>query len=52
MRKDDQAVVIESSDHFEHILRVAVPEINGASARPGFEANRDVVIHREKVLSH
>lgn len=48
-RKNDQAVVIGGSDHFEHVVRVTVLGINGESVKLGFEANKDVLVHREEV---
>ena len=48
-RKNDQSVVIGDSAHFEQMVRVTVLESSGASVKLGFEANKDVVIHREEV---
>jgi len=48
-RKNDQSVVIGGSDHSEHMLKVTVLEIGRESVRLGFEAKRDVPVHRAEV---
>lgn len=48
-RKNDQAVIIAGVVGFENILKVTVLNIRGGSVRLGFEANKDVHVHREEV---
>ncbi len=48
-RKSDQTVVIGGSDHFEYILKVTVLEIGRGRVSLGFEARRDVPVHRAEV---
>jgi len=48
-RKNDQSVVIGGSEHFAHMLKVTVLEIGHGRVRLGFEANKDVPVHRAEV---
>jgi len=48
-RKNEQSVVIGGSDHFEHLLKVTVLEIGQGRVKLGFEANKDVPVHRAEV---
>lgn len=48
-RKGDQSVVIGGSELFEQLVKITVLEIGGGYVRLGFEARKDVVIHREEV---
>ena len=48
-RKNEQSVVIGGSDHFAHMLKVTVLEIGHGKVRLGFEANKDVPVHRAEV---
>jgi len=48
-RKNDQSVVIGGLDHFAQMLKVTVLEIGQGRVRLGFEANKDVPVHRAEV---
>ncbi len=48
-RKSQEAVVVGGSDGFERLLKVTVLEIKGRSVRLGFEANKEVPVHRWEV---
>jgi carbon storage regulator CsrA len=48
-RKNEQAVIIGESGHFKNIVKVTVLEISRGNVTLGFEANENVVIHREEV---
>lgn len=47
-RKSRESVVIGGSG-FEPLLKVTVIEISGGKARLGFEADREVAVHRMEV---
>jgi carbon storage regulator CsrA len=48
-RKQHEAVVVGGSAGFERALKVTVLEINGRSVRLGFEADKEVPVHRWEV---
>jgi carbon storage regulator len=48
-RKNDQAVVIGGVDDFRNFVKVTVLEIRRGNVRLGFEASKDVPVHREEV---
>jgi carbon storage regulator len=48
-RRSQEAVVIGGSSGFERMLKVTVLEINGGKVRLGFEADKDVPVHRWEV---
>jgi len=48
-RKNDQSVVIGGSDLLKNLVKVTVLGISDGCVKLGFEANKDVVVHREEV---
>ena len=48
-RKNNEAVVIGGSGSFERMLKVTVLEIRSGRVRLGFEASKDVPVHRWEV---
>jgi len=48
-RKMQEAVVIGGCNGFERMLKVTVLEIVGGRVRLGFEADKDVPVHRGEV---
>lgn len=48
-RKSQESVVVGASGDFERMLKVTVLEISGRSVRLGFEANKEVPVHRLEV---
>lgn len=46
-RKVDEAVIVTTPDGSR--IRVLVVDFDGASVKLGFEAARDITIHREEV---
>jgi carbon storage regulator len=48
-RRSQESVVIGGSAGFERMLKVTVLEINGGKVRLGFEADKDVPVHRWEV---
>jgi carbon storage regulator len=48
-RRNNEAVVIGGSDSFESMLKVTVLDIRVGRVRLGFEASKDVPVHRWEV---
>jgi len=48
-RKNEESVVIASTDDLRELVRVTVVEISGGKVKLGFKANNDLTIHREEV---
>jgi carbon storage regulator CsrA len=48
-RRSLESVVVVGSGGFEPLLKVTVLQINGASVRLGFEADKQVPVHRWEV---
>jgi carbon storage regulator CsrA len=48
-RKSKESVVVGASGDSERMLKVTVLEINSRSVRLGFEANKDIPVHRWEV---
>jgi carbon storage regulator len=48
-RKQQEAVVVGGSDGMERLLKVTVLAIRGGTVRLGFEARRDLPVHRAEV---
>ena len=48
-RKSQEAVVVGGSAGFERLLKIVVLEIVGGRVRLGFEADKDVAVHRGEV---
>jgi carbon storage regulator len=48
-RKNNESVVIGSSDSFERMVKVTVLDIRPGRVKLGFEANKDVPVHRWEV---
>ena len=48
-RKTEESVVVGGDERFEPMLKVTVLEINGGSVSLGFEASKDVPVHRQEV---
>jgi len=48
-RKTEESVVVGGHKCFEPMLKVTVLEINGGSVSLGFEASKDVPVHRQEV---
>jgi carbon storage regulator len=48
-RKSQEAVVIGATDHSEPTLIVTVLEIRNGRVRLGFEAAKDIPVHRQEV---
>jgi carbon storage regulator len=48
-RKSQQSVVIASSADLQELVRVTVVEVCGGRVKLGFQANDDLIIHREEV---
>ena len=48
-RKTEESVVVGGRKRFEPMLKVTVLEINGGSVSLGFEASKDVPVHRQEV---
>jgi len=48
-RKSQESVVVGGSEVFEAMLKVTVLEISGGRVRLGFEADKNVPIHRTEV---
>ena len=48
-RKNDQSVVIGADDSLRGTVKVTVLEIGNGRVRLGFEANKDVPVHRAEV---
>jgi len=48
-RKTEESVMVGGRKRFEPMLKVTVLEINGGSVRLGFEASKDVPVHRQEV---
>lgn len=48
-RKNQEPVVVGANDDLGGAVRVTVLEIGQGNVRLGFEANRDVSVHREEV---
>ena len=48
-RKSDESVVVGGADCFERMVKVTVLEICGGSVKLGFEADRNVPVHRWEV---
>jgi carbon storage regulator len=48
-RKSQQSVVIASSVDLQERVRVTVVEVCGGRVKLGFQANDDLIIHREEV---
>jgi carbon storage regulator CsrA len=48
-RRSLESVVVGGSGNAEPMLKVTVLQINGASVRLGFEANKEVPVHRWEV---
>jgi len=48
-RKSDESVVVGGADCHERMVKVTVLEICGGSVKLGFEADRNVPVHRWEV---
>lgn len=48
-RKSNQAVVVGDAKDCRNFVKVTVLSISGGSVRLGFEASKDVPVHREEV---
>ena len=48
-RKNDESVVVGGTDGLRGAVKVTVLEIGNGIVRLGFEADRDVPVHREEV---
>ena len=48
-RKNDESVVVGADDGLGSTVKVTVLEIGNGSVRLGFEAQKDVSVHREEV---
>jgi carbon storage regulator len=48
-RRSEESVIIGGSNGFERLLKVTVLEIGHGKVRLGFEAERDVPVHRSEV---
>jgi carbon storage regulator len=48
-RKEDESVVVGGANCLERVVIVTVLEVRGKGAKLGFEANKDVPVHREEV---
>ena len=48
-RKQQQSVVVGESDDVRRMLKVTVLAIEGATVRLGFEARKDLPVHRQEV---
>ena len=48
-RKCQESVVVGGSDRPEAVLIVTVLEVRGGAVRLGFEAGKDVPVHRREV---
>jgi carbon storage regulator len=48
-RKHHEAVVVGGSADFEHILKVTVLDISGGKVRLGFEAEKNIPVHRWEI---
>jgi len=48
-RKSQESVIVGGSDGFERMLKVTVLEIKGGKVRLGFEADKEVPVHRWEV---
>jgi len=48
-RKTEESVVVGGHKRFECMLKITVLGIDGARVRLGFEANKDVPVHRWEV---
>jgi len=48
-RKNNESVVIGVGDASDNVLKVTVLEIRGGKVRLGFEAKKDVPVHRWEV---
>jgi len=48
-RKTQEAVVVGGADGCAHLLKVTGLEINGGNVRLGFEAAKEVPVHRWEV---
>jgi len=48
-RKSDESVVVGGAGGLERMVRITVLEISGGSVRLGFEADRNVPVHRWEV---
>ncbi|MEX2137825.1 MAG: carbon storage regulator [Pirellulales bacterium] len=48
-RKASESVMVGGNDRHERMLKVTVLEIEGSRVRLGFEADKDVPVHRFEV---
>jgi len=48
-RRNQESVIVGSSDHFEPVLTVTVLQIGSGRVRLGFQSNGDVPVHRSEV---
>lgn len=48
-RRNDEGVIIDGADGLERLIKVTVVEIDLQVVRPGFEADKDITVHRKKV---
>ena len=48
-RKIQESIVVGGCDGFERLLKIVVLEIVGGRVRLGFEADKDVAVHRGEV---
>lgn len=48
-RRHQEAVVVTGTSDIDPTLRIVVLEVNGATVKLGFEAGREVLIHRDEV---
>ena len=48
-RKTEESVVVGGCKRFGPMLKVTVLKINGGSVSLGFEASKDVPVHRQEV---
>jgi carbon storage regulator len=48
-RKSQQSVVVASSVDLQELVRVTVVEVCGGRVKLGFQANDNLIIHREEV---
>ena len=48
-RKSQESVVVGGADGFKQLLKVTVLEMSCGKVRLGFEADKDVTIHRSEV---
>ena len=48
-RKRQESVVIASTDDLHELVRVTVIEVSNGKVKLGFQAEKDLAIHREEV---